>query len=282
MKKYWIHKHIEYLKDNPQGYWFKRKLYGFGWVPVRWQGWLVVLGYVAIVLAFAFTREESIPGNPDSGTNMLVFALPIFLLTALLIYICYKKGEKPKWMWGLPEKFDNLKVLITGMSGTGKTTTGRKLKEMGYSVIDIDYEDGVCHFRNRDSKHPIPSNVRFVLNKDFIDSHEWFCDIKVLKEAVEKMKSPVFIIGMPENRNELMGFADKVILLQCEPETFLRRVIDRTDNDFGKEESIQEYLHNEYQQTERNILSKGATPINTEKSVEEVVKEVLSIALGKS
>jgi hypothetical protein len=31
-------KYIEYLKDNPQGYWFKRKVWGWGWTPVTWQG----------------------------------------------------------------------------------------------------------------------------------------------------------------------------------------------------------------------------------------------------
>lgn len=29
---------VEYLKDNPEGYWFKRKLYGWGWTPAKWQG----------------------------------------------------------------------------------------------------------------------------------------------------------------------------------------------------------------------------------------------------
>jgi hypothetical protein len=28
--------YTDYLKDNPQGYWFKRKLYGWGWTPARW------------------------------------------------------------------------------------------------------------------------------------------------------------------------------------------------------------------------------------------------------
>lgn len=49
-------------------------------------------------------REEAIPGNPDSGSNFLTFALPIIVLTILLIIIAYKKGEKPRWQWGLPKK----------------------------------------------------------------------------------------------------------------------------------------------------------------------------------
>ena len=30
-----IKEYIAYLKDNPQGYWFKARLYGWGWVPVN-------------------------------------------------------------------------------------------------------------------------------------------------------------------------------------------------------------------------------------------------------
>ena len=64
-----IKKYLNYLNDNPQGYWFKAKLYGWGWTPAKWQGWLVVLTYIILISIFIITREDSIPGNPDSGTN---------------------------------------------------------------------------------------------------------------------------------------------------------------------------------------------------------------------
>jgi uncharacterized membrane protein YhaH (DUF805 family) len=99
-----IKEYINYLKDNPQGYWFRAKLYGWGWIPAKWQGWLVILIYIALIFALVFTREDATPGNPDSGSNFLVFGLPIVLLTAVLIFICYKKGEKPRWQWGPPKK----------------------------------------------------------------------------------------------------------------------------------------------------------------------------------
>lgn len=99
-----LKQYINYTKDNPSGYWFKAKLYGWGWTPVKWQGWLVILVYVALIISLVLMREESIPGNPDSGSNFLVFGLPIILLTALLIFICYKKGEKPRWQWGVRKK----------------------------------------------------------------------------------------------------------------------------------------------------------------------------------
>lgn len=92
--------YIEYLKDNPEGYWFKRKLYGWGWTPVRWQGWATTLVYVVLVLGFAFTIDEESSGRE----LMFTFFLPILLLTIAFIRLCYAKGEKPKWQWGAPNK----------------------------------------------------------------------------------------------------------------------------------------------------------------------------------
>ena len=99
-----LKEYFAYLKDNPKGYWFKAKLYGWGWVPVKWQGWCVVLVYVLLILGLVEMREDAIPGNPDSGSNFLTFALPTIILTILLMIVAYKKGEKPRWQWGLPKE----------------------------------------------------------------------------------------------------------------------------------------------------------------------------------
>ena len=100
-----IKKYLAYLRDNPEGYWFRAKIFGWGWMPARWQGWVVILGYLLLVLGVVLMREEDIPGNPNSGSNFLTFALPIIILTISLIYICYKMGERPHWQWGLPDKY---------------------------------------------------------------------------------------------------------------------------------------------------------------------------------
>lgn len=96
-----IKEYISYIKDNPKGYWFKAKIYGWGWTPVKWQGWAVVLVYILLIISLIITVEKDVAENPDSGSNFLTFALPIILLTALLIFICYKKGERPHWQWGI-------------------------------------------------------------------------------------------------------------------------------------------------------------------------------------
>ncbi len=98
-----LKKYLDYFKNNPEHYWFKRKIWGWGWIPVTWQGWLLTFLYVSLINIIIITREVAIPGNPDSGSNFLVFGLPFIVLTIFFLFIAYKKGEKPKWQWGLPK-----------------------------------------------------------------------------------------------------------------------------------------------------------------------------------
>ena len=93
--------YIKYLKDNPKGLWFKARLYGWGWVPVRWQGWIVVVVYLAAVVLFSLTIDDNSPAREIWFT----FIIPIVLLTIALIRIAYKTGEKPRWNWGPPDKY---------------------------------------------------------------------------------------------------------------------------------------------------------------------------------
>ncbi len=76
--------------------WFKRKRYGWGWTPVTWEGWVVLVIYVAIILAAGFPIDD----NSPTREIIFTFALPIVLSTIAMIRICYKKGESPRWQWG--------------------------------------------------------------------------------------------------------------------------------------------------------------------------------------
>ena len=91
----------KYLENNPQGYWFKRKLYGWGWIPARWQGWVTLLvfllGLVGLAVSFGRILE------PTSGQTTR-FLLEVFGWVLLWIGVCYLKGESPRWQWGVKDE----------------------------------------------------------------------------------------------------------------------------------------------------------------------------------
>lgn len=97
-----IKEYMKYLKNNPEGYWFKAKCFGWGWTPVTWQGWAITIGYIALIVLFSLTIDEQSPRNEIAFT----FALPVVFLTLIFIRIAYKKGEKPHWRWGCPNEKD--------------------------------------------------------------------------------------------------------------------------------------------------------------------------------
>ena len=97
-ERMFLKNYFKYLKDNPNHLWFKRKLYGWGWVPVRWQGWAVVLAFIVFsILNGIYLEQFSEPSNSDIAW----FSVRIAIAVVVLIYICYKTGEKPRWQWGV-------------------------------------------------------------------------------------------------------------------------------------------------------------------------------------
>ena len=75
-------------------YWFKAKTYGYGWYPATWQAWLIILVYLAIFIVLVSLFESNME------KYMVFYFISIFVVTGLLVYISYKKGEPAKWRWG--------------------------------------------------------------------------------------------------------------------------------------------------------------------------------------
>ena len=74
-------------------YWFPAKRYGWGWgLPSTWQGWVVLAMYaLAVALGVALFPP---------ATRTAPFCAYVVALTALLVAICWLKGEPPRWRWG--------------------------------------------------------------------------------------------------------------------------------------------------------------------------------------
>jgi uncharacterized membrane protein YhaH (DUF805 family) len=77
--------------------WFKAKQYGWGWYPVTWQGWAIIVMYVFAMI----TNALFIDSHTHSVSDALMVFLPnTYILTVFMIIICYATGEKPEWRWG--------------------------------------------------------------------------------------------------------------------------------------------------------------------------------------
>ncbi len=165
------------------------------------------------------------------------------------------------------------KYYITGISGNGKSTIAKKLKENNISAIDID-EDGLCKWVNKSSKEL--SHWHPGINRDFFEAHDYVCDQEKLFSDIQGKESPVFVVGLADNQKDFLDKFDKVFLFKCDPIVLFERINKRIDNDFGKHEEEQKMILGWYRDFEKEMLDLGAIPIDTSKTIDEVYNNLLS------
>ncbi len=83
---------------KPKKLWFKAKTYGWGWTPITWQGWFVLIIYLLCVAYYA--KDVGVSPNATNFDKLTTFFIGLGGLSVLLVWVCYKKGEKPRWSWG--------------------------------------------------------------------------------------------------------------------------------------------------------------------------------------
>jgi hypothetical protein len=96
---------VSSIKVDPEKLWFTIKGFGWGWKPETWQGWTVTL-IATIMLVFGAMINFS---QTHSGSDFLINYIPFLgIVVAVLISICFKTGEAPKWKWGKSSKMDKI------------------------------------------------------------------------------------------------------------------------------------------------------------------------------
>jgi asparagine N-glycosylation enzyme membrane subunit Stt3 len=82
------------MEENKKKIWFPSMKYGVGWgLPITWQGWAVLLAYMLLMIVGSVFLTSS-------PSRLAFFPAYVMCLTAFLIFICWKKGEKLSLRWG--------------------------------------------------------------------------------------------------------------------------------------------------------------------------------------
>ena len=77
--------------------WFRAKRYGWGWYPITWQGWVCILGFLLLLYGNWYRLKDAVMADQKF---VVEFVIESFLLSVILILICFIKGESPAWHWG--------------------------------------------------------------------------------------------------------------------------------------------------------------------------------------
>jgi hypothetical protein len=80
-------------------FWFKRRRYGWGWMPCTWQGWVTVAVFIGIVVIGSKTILPAKPAQPSPREWTVFFGLNLAAVLFLII-VALVKGPIPRWRWG--------------------------------------------------------------------------------------------------------------------------------------------------------------------------------------
>lgn len=127
---------------------------------------------------------------------------------------------------------------ITGISGSGKSTTLTKLKQSGYEAYDVDEAGPATAKWTHNTTgyvHPKSSIKAADRTPDFLANHSWKVPYHEVTELAEQAThKTIFLGGSIDNDAELKDLFSTTFALVIDDETLKHRLAMRTNNDWGK------------------------------------------------
>lgn len=167
-----------------------------------------------------------------------------------------------------------MKIFLTGIAGTGKTTILSELQKRGYVVIDLD-ATGMCRWRNKETQE-ITEYGPTGRNYEWLTYHGWYCDILTLQKLLSCIRKDkdVFVAGITENIEEVVQEFDKVFIFEASDEVVKERLRKRTNNHFAQKEDEQEFIFKH----SRELLKKvtNVIEIDASRTPTEITEDILN------
>ena len=149
-----------------------------------------------------------------------------------------------------------LKVLITGMSGTGKSTVLEKLAEKGHRVVDTD-SDTWSHWVT------------------LSDGPDWVWREDAMNQLLtQHNEGKLFVSGCHINQGKFYPYFDHVVLLSAPAEVILHRVAERTNNNYGKSPEERELILKHLDEVEPLLRATASMEIDASNPLKQIVRQL--------
>lgn len=155
-------------------------------------------------------------------------------------------------------------ILITGLSGTGKSTILNLLHQRGHRVVETD-DPGWCIPENGDWTSP---------------DNEWIWDETRLRQLLNATSEHLFVAGCRQNQDRLYRFFSHVVLLTAPLEIMLDRVDRRKSNPFGKIAPQRATIEASKQLIEPLLIRGASLTIDTSVTTPAEIAERMEALLG--
>jgi broad-specificity NMP kinase len=151
-------------------------------------------------------------------------------------------------------------ILVTGMSGTGKSTALAELRRRGLDVVDTD-EPGWTKWCDED------------------DGYVWRED-RIAKLLARPREATLYVSGTVSNQGRFYRQFDAVVLLSAPVDVLLRRIKSRTSNAYGKAAEERDLILGHLAEVEPLLRATCTHEIDATQPVEDVVAELVVIGMG--
>ena len=169
-----------------------------------------------------------------------------------------------------------ISVLVTGVSGSGKTTVCKALQNLEYKAIDIEAIGGLYDLVDEKSGEIVPGT-----RDDIKEGLDWNCNKAKLQNLVDTEPGELtFYCGGMSNTDEIWYVFDTVVVLTVSDDTTIHRLSARTTGEFGGKEQDRKWVLSWKHDIERDWLERGGIEVQAENSPPDVAKRVVEVANG--
>jgi dephospho-CoA kinase len=150
------------------------------------------------------------------------------------------------------------RILVTGMSGTGKSSALAELARQGFRTVDTD-EPG--------------------WTLEDVDGGQWW-DEERIAQLLDEQGPTLFVAGTVSNQGRLYDRFDAIVLLSAPAEVLLDRIAARTSNDYGKSLEERQLIREHLGEVEPLLRGTCTHEIDATQPLAAVVGRLVEIGRG--
>lgn len=158
------------------------------------------------------------------------------------------------------------RILITGMSGTGKSAVIEELLQRGYRAVDLDLPEW-SHWADAAPGDDLTPRV----GQDWVWQEDRVRSLLSLNEG-----KTLFVSGCAENMGRLFDVIDTIVLLSAPLETIMARLRGRSGVGYGQTGGEQRKVAELIKAVEPLLRQSAHFEIDTQQPVAQTVDQILA------
>jgi len=153
-----------------------------------------------------------------------------------------------------------MRVLVTGMSGTGKSSALAELRKRGFRVVDTD-DPGWTEWSDEEA------------------GYVWRED-RIAELLARDREATLYVSGTVSNQGSFYPHFDAVVLLSAPADVLFDRIESRATNDYGKTAGERDLILEHLAEVEPLLRATCTHEIDASRPLAEIVAELVLIGSG--